>query len=899
MFHLIWFLITAFCMRCERNLANAVEYTLLTIIFCRCGGGGVTTNQKYKEITSVSPQYWRELQVRYDALQEMDIDIQFKLMLEVISLEELKELSGLINGSIISDSKKETLIQELATIEMDIKEQLCLLREFINRRKVTIAHYYELQGNNSVHLPLPQLYSLFKMSPSHLFEIFTFHLWKNRGSGELYSSTQKKINKMKSLKITDTKTFEDRLCDILFKQSGDKNKYRIFSHAVFEHCLIFLLYKRVNDTSIPDFNESLRNQEVNMLFYQIDWKDQVLEIKGANWSEKKGIVEHSKETFEDTFTELKTEVFRGYRATSFLDAVTKGIPASGLPIIDFVIDKITFRGSLLKNSPELTLSLKNIDIWPSVIEAHERKAVNVTSLKDIASLSFESSITSRTIRSIVKENGNVLFTMDDSRMSEENKKIVETKFEELFGIPLFQEISNDQFEAGRADLVDFVMRQPMIDLLREDEEKIVVEELESQKILFIETEYRYTCANDDCGYSEDFKEEYGAVQECPECKETKFKIKPIQQSRVNMSKVTDIAKSKIENVMSNMGLSILNESSRTYGGSKLRLQNYEHNDSGKVFQILITDQLLTNWVIKPIIKQMTSLFIVFVGKQQVSLESYNRECIQPLTFGELYALDDIKLRAKLEKMIQELEIRAKNYTATAAYEAYLSIEKGIGIQPSAKSSEYNDTEFEDDVYCILKDIFVNTAKWGQEAKGKAVPEGIFSISYREKRGNNLGMHKYAFSYDCKLTSKTAGYDLDKSEQRKAVEYVNTLNQSDILTNYTSENQLTGHIFIGNCFRKPQIQGMTDYFSEQLGRNYNAIPIFITADNLLMLHMKYRKNLDFILQAPNKFLKELQFIFSTPGEIEAHQIEEMFIKVLKPSQRENEHMDMKDLTGDVM
>src|SRR5690606_37311660 len=102
-----------------------------------------------------------------------------------------------------------------------------------------------------------------KASPSHLFGIYTFHLWKTKGSGELYSSAQKKISKGKAVKIADTKTFQDRLCDILFKESGDKNKYRVFSNAVFENHAVFLLYKRVNDTSIPDFNESLRYQEVN------------------------------------------------------------------------------------------------------------------------------------------------------------------------------------------------------------------------------------------------------------------------------------------------------------------------------------------------------------------------------------------------------------------------------------------------------------------------------------------------------------------------------------------------------------------------------------------------------------------------------------------------------------
>lgn len=79
-----------------------------------------------------------------------------------------------------------------------------------------------------------------------------------------------------------------------------------------------------------------------------------------------------------------------------------------------------------------------------------------------------------------------------------------------------------------------------------------------------------------------------------------------------------------------------------------------------------------------------------------------------------------------------MELRLKNFNAKAAFKAYVSLEKHIGFEPTDVSPEDNDTEFEDDVYCLLKDLFVNAVKWGQEMKGQAFPEGVFSFSYRKR-----------------------------------------------------------------------------------------------------------------------------------------------------------------------
>ncbi|MCY9696439.1 hypothetical protein [Paenibacillus alginolyticus] len=862
----------------------------------------MANNKLYRDVEKVDARYWRDLQVRYDALYDtVDKGAQFKVAFATFGTKDLAELANIFKLP-TTEGNKEQLMQSLSQISAEQKMLICLLKDFTHRRKTTITNYYDMKIDEKVYeTPIAQLYMLYMESPAHLYEIYTFHIWKVRGSGSLFSSEskQKKITEGKALKIAEEKPFQDKLCDTLFKKSGEKNKYRVFSYTKFNDRIALLIYKRVNDTSIPDFDQNVRNQEVDMLLYQINWSEQTVELKATNVAESGAIKEHTELTFNTSLTPLKPDIFREYNPTVFKDAVLKGITASGKPVEDFLIDRITFRGSPLKNSPEISIYLKNMEVWPSVIDAHEKGAINVKSIKDVAYVSVHTAKTSRNIRSIIKDNGNVIFSMDDSRMDAAAKDKINTKFQERFGVPLFQEITNEKFEAGKADLIDYVMGQSSPEAIREAEEETVMLQLQEEILLSIDRGFLVECMNDECDFKERFEHAEGIHETCPSCNETELKTKSLSTFKIHMENVISAVKNQLEHLCVGEEWVLLKESTRKYNSHQYNFQNYERKSDGKILQLLVTDQVIPNRVVQHLIKQMTPIFVVFVGKQEKYVSVYNQECIQSMTFGEVYSVAAGEAKNHFNKLYADIELRAKNYMASAAYKAHVSAENNVGEEPSKVNQDYNDTEFEDDVYCMLKDMFSNAVKWGQEMKGKAVPEGVFSISFRKKKGNNFETYKYAYSYDCKLTRKTDGYELSKSEQRKAVEYVNTLNDSDYISSYASDNQLSAHIFISNKVKPSQVKGMVAYFSEKLGEDYNAIAVFLSLEMLNYMHTLYRQNYETLMQSPNTFHSQLKGLFSNPGVISTEEIDKVFEKALDPALREQENIEMRKLTKDIL
>jgi hypothetical protein len=220
--------------------------------------------------------------------------------------------------------------------------------------------------------------------------------------------------------------------------------------------------------------------------FSIDIEESTLELKRCSSKETNAIIEFVNEVFNKRVSKVRSQVFKGYQKTDFLEAVLSNKTASGQQIDDFLVYKISFRGSPIPNSPKVVFQLKDMEIWPSVEYAHQRGCIDVKSLKDIESLSFKAEKVDRTVRSTIMENGDVLFTMDDGRMEREKKESICKKFFLKFGIPLYTLISNEQFEQGKIDKIDYVMGKVQKKDLDASAEN-VLSELISSRLMGIKT----------------------------------------------------------------------------------------------------------------------------------------------------------------------------------------------------------------------------------------------------------------------------------------------------------------------------------------------------------------------------------------------------------------------------
>ncbi|OKL36694.1 hypothetical protein [Domibacillus mangrovi] len=864
----------------------------------------MSNNKTYSSHEKVNDAFWRELKIRIDAFNEYSEEIKtslFHLTIEKCTLEELKEILSFFDKSIETKEKVE-LIKQAKLIN---KNDQCLLlkaKEFLHRKKGSIKSYYNLVSNSfedTYSTPLVQLLHLFKKSPANLFSFYTYHLWSVRGSGDLLS-LNKKVSVEKSKDLAKNSEFEKELENRLFKGSGEKNKYRIFSYCILDNQRVIVLwYKRLNDISRPDFKEAIRNQEVDEMMYEVSLDNQSVEIKIKTETEKRIIKKYLEETFEGELTLVKSEVFNRYNKQMVLDSFLLGKSAVGKTIVDFQVESIHFRESLLKNSPEITIKANHIDVWASIKDAYEKNCIHMTSIKDIAGMAVIAEGTRRIIRSSVLENGHILLTMDDSRLEKDRRKSFMDKFLERFGIPLFQEISNEHFTDGQSDLVDYAMSQVNSENIQENEQYGKLIEKKMLKLIPEETAY---CQERDCTYEERRSDDQTIPTECPVC-EGIIKTKSNILLKTDIKQINQYIQSHIKILEKSGDWKKLNNSIMTFGKRKYEFINIERNVDGKLFQLIITEETLPRPFLNRLIKQMTPIIIIFVGHQDLYVEKFTTDSIQTMTFGKLFVLDkEEEILNFYIPLMNTLALRSKAYIASAASKAYESLcQLPLMIEEEVK--EYDEDTLEDDVFAILKDIFTNATKWGNNKKGQAVPEGVFTISCRN--GKYTKVLNDTFTFDCKYTEKDH-YNLERSEKRKAVEYVKSLGVNAYIQRFSNVSEISAHLFISNKdFMPIQVKSMVKYFEDELlddeerEEEISTVPVFITTEVLTYLHELYRGHIEEIQLAPNLFLRELRKTL-LPKEhiVTKDHIDQVFEKALDEELRELDRLNMVKLNKDV-
>ncbi|MCR6856266.1 hypothetical protein GH892_18930 [Bacillus thuringiensis] len=838
----------------------------------------MSINITFKNSDKNDVKFWRSVGVSIDLINELstsDIGIRFKSMLNNVTINELSELATLLNVDLKDVNKKEQA-ECFNEVPINSQKEIILLREFLNRKKRTVIRYYNYVSTNSdyetifKHSQVCQLYQLFNNDHIHIIQIYTWHNWNSKGTG-IQFSLSKKVSFDKAYKIPTE--YATDFVDDMYTYSNRENKYKVFSFGKHEkEKLVVMLYRQINDASRPDFDEPFRNKEVVSIMFQIDVTAGLLEIRSKFQKEKEGIKKYIEKTFDTSLIEIKPEVFNQYQPEKVISAVLEGTPPENKEVLDFMVNKVVFRSSPLINSPSLTFELKNGDVLPSIKDAYTRECIDLESIKDIESISFKTSKVSRTIRSTVLEDGNIIFSLDDSGIEQETKNDIEEKFLFKFGIPLNKLVSNSKFTVGKADLTDYLMTISLKKAFTDIEQEIFGR-LIQDKIIFEGSEIIISCENSNCDYTESISSE---LKECPSCGNPKLRKDGYSSVNISIKSVQGFVKELIKSFCNTTDWKLSKDTEKTYYKSKYKFINLDNRQTNESLQILIHQGAIQNRVLEKINRSLTPTVIVFVGMLEKNIEKYDNNCIFPINFGRVYNMENPE--EFFEKIYESIEHRAKSYLSSVAAKS-LEILENLP-KPELIGKSYSPSDFEDDVFNILKDLFPNADKWGNKMSGKEVPEGIFALSYTVTEGGEDKQHQYVFSYDCKLNKNTNGYDLSKGEQRKAFDYVEMLNQIRHITKFSNKKQLSAHIFISNNFDTNNYETMARHFYSKLPSGYDTRPIFLPIEVLTFLHSEYRKNHQKLYNARNIFMENLHKILITDKlVVEKDDIEELMEEAL--------------------
>ncbi|MYL56668.1 hypothetical protein GLW20_04040 [Virgibacillus halodenitrificans] len=827
-------------------------------------------NRKFKSLNSIKDSdaelnFWRETGVKIDSNREKgttQLNLIIKERIGKCKLHAIKEIATLF-GITFDKENKEQLIELICKLSNEQKLIILNLHDFSNRKKRTINEYFDHYGEEATTDytdPLSRIYYLFRAKPSHLFSIRVLNIWQNHASGAIYS-LDKKLKRSIAEKVANEITFEQNLRDKLYNASKQQNNYKIHSFCEINDKFIIQMYKRVNDVSKEDFDQAIRNQEVSRVTFSLDIASNLIEIKTKVGFEETAIKEYIEETFEGVLTKVEAGIFKDINQEIVMNSILKGISASGGKVDDFLVEKIKFRESPLENSPSITFSLENVDIWQSVNDAYVKGAISLNSIKSVETISFRSNDTKRTVFSSILENGNIIFQMDDSRLDKEKKEKLEQKFFERFGLPLYKQISNTGSTEGEADLVDYLIRRrSSLDL--ESNAKQKHEELIEAGLIKNEEIFKCVCVNKSCSYEEILENKSDKKEECPEC-EAKVSVNVENTIEVAYTTIRQNILDKLEQICSLSDWKYHGKATRKISSVSYEFMKMENPYDGKILKILVSTKTISTSTLTKLKKFLDPTLILVVGQSNKAVERYSTGCFFAIGFGNFYQRTSTDLIPFLEQAYNTLKMKTKDFIAEAATESFYTMKNNVG---NPRENKYDPSDLEDDVYTVIKDLFLNVQKWGHENIGHELPEGIFTLYYEQKNGRNPVTNKLAFSYDCKLNLDLKGFNFSISEKDKAVRYIESLSNTMEISEFTNNNHLTGHIFISNKFKETNAKHTYNDIKKKIQHNYDTEIIFLTVDSLLYLHEQYRRNYALIEGSKDLFMVLInQAFMSLRGE----------------------------------
>jgi DNA-binding transcriptional regulator/RsmH inhibitor MraZ len=826
----------------------------------------------------VDTQYWDELRVNYEKIDELQPESALGTLLRSLKKSERKDLCNimkLINLDIESD---DIFLDKVLTVPST--KYLLYLREFLNRKKKAVDDLYSWNFSSSQECyessDFIKLVHMYYSSPAKLFEILVLHEWKSKSTGDLFQCDKNFLKKHLESIAADV-NFQRTIVDTLYKEAGQETDYKLLAHCkVTDDHYIYMIYKLNKDTKRVDFDRAKRIKDVDVILMSITLNKKIVEIKSNTKTEIWGLKKYIQEHIGSQLGDIVEEVYTDYEPTRVSQVFKGGEAFSGHEPEDFVINKMVFSNSLLIKSPEIVIQFPKSDVWLSVVDAFKKKVVDINSLRDINQIKFTANNHSRIVRSVVLENGNVIFKLDDSGIDEDIKKAISEKFINKFGFPLNQPVEN-KFTYGEAAQIDYLISLSTQMKLSEDLQR-KFDDLKSRNIIQEKVYTLYKCQESSCGYQSINEEDFLNGQ-CSKCKGEEF----ITSRTVEYSSDEIVIKNIVENCFLNYSTHTtdfvqLKDVKINIKGKEYVLNRFKYKE--KPYQVLVIGNILSKNAIEQIERQLIPTIIIYYGIDKEQAGMFTPNTIEYMDFGLLYLNQHIEdFRKIITPVIETLEERASLHIITVATKALTSLRKLIG-KTEELNGEYDEDIFEDEVYPILKDMIPNSEKWGNELRGKPVPEGLLAIQFNKEEGIKSLKHSHVFTYDCKFTTDKTGYDLNSGEKRKGIDYVKRLNRLREISSYCTTGQISAHIFISNKFKPKQIQSMAEYFYSELGADYKVKPVFIEVDVLVYLYSFYNKNKEKIMKVPDVFYEQL-YLLLTPDsyQVTTEMVDEYLDEVL--------------------
>lgn len=819
-------------------------------------------NEEYKNIegTEEEGKFWRELKVNYDKLEENQITRKQEVAdtLTPFPLWDLTTIGKMLGVGIEQGVDHTSLIDLIK--EHEKSALLLYLNSMIGRRGKYIGEYYQYRyaDEKISYLDsaiLVKLLHLYQENHTYLFEITALSEWREKASGEEYFIENSSNENIAEQLLK--KDEQEKLCQYLKEHSAKDNHYRVTMYCRSNaEQNIFVIYKMKNDTPLTGFDQTKRIKSVSSILIMIDTESSFAHIKGATPKDSINIISFLKNQYNCNFEKCNQEVIDDYDEKKFKFAFQSLDVLNQQELDKFHITKVGFRKSALNKAPELILGDGKRDVWPAVVDANAMKIIDINSLDSIKSLNICSDKIKRNVKVLRMEDASILYKLDDKGLGEKDIEGVSRKFTSLFGIPLNKRLKN-KLEAGYADEVNVILRSDRIDeeLLSNKE---VLNDLIKDKLITINKVQVAKCSEEQCTFEDVVVDE---INICPFCQEGELIRKENVVIKINKRKIEKYILSKLAKALEIMDDCFTESKEKKLEGIAVAYRFvYNKNE----YKVVIADKVLSKKKLQRLEKQLVPTIVVYYGIDRQQADVTCIDSIPYVEFGMIYTnREDMgRLGKLLERVIKEIDDSIHYHIISAAKKGNQSLKDLIQGKTELDKNIYNSTDFEDDVYSILKHLFFASDKWGATEIGKALPEGVLTFEWSK----NNSRKKKAFSYDCKINYDGKGYELGSGEKRKAMEYVNGFNDTREVQYYCTDEELTAHIFIGNKFKDDQIDLVNKHFKKYISNGKATTPVFVGVEGLISLYDWYRKNYEEIQKNRDTFYEEIHKALSVDNTV---------------------------------
>lgn len=778
---------------------------------------------KYSLFTPTERDYWKNLHINIDTICDKWEDVYSKEIskhLKLFSEDELKEIFE--HYKIKKDAKKSYLTHLFEKPKSAI-DFLCITK-FAYIDPKTLSILYNIPIKAGVVDKSKVVMSAFRSHQSKkLLEIFLLFQRKKFGKGNFHYNFEAGIQKKDFPKFEDA---IDLLCRHLKRNDKHNKTYHYRASHQTDDEWIFLLLKETEDVIFPAIPENTRVLKGAYLLITIKLADKKLEINTKSNQEAYKIKDYlARKTNNPLLYEKKISTCD---PVSFFKELKKEKDTKN----ELALTNVDFKRTNINSELRVLDTHHKNDIFTQLNTLKEKEIIKLTDFTEFRSLTFQYKGISFKINVFENQWGQFRFNLVDSGKPKVEAQSFKTKFEEKFKVPLDAFLKSGDASTDQKRLTRSLMDKTTVEANLPKEVEDILLDLIGSKIYNKPSK----TSKRKCEKCRKFTWVKG---DCPTCgnhlliEGNYIDLKPNEKGiynfiyqLINSTKQFTIKKTKAQidsssfqfiDLIDKMGTSVSLYISNANVSEKIIHHFQETGSPLIVVLVKLKDALATN------------------------ITSYGFECID---VAGIYSNKDnlVEVARGFQVLIEKQKHLWQQKTSEKGYSSYLALLE--------KKTNYNDQNFEKDIYNLLHEMFLVGDRLGGKFAGVPAPDGIVSI-----QNYAVPLKRYCLAWDCKYSVIAKGYQL-ADPPYKHRRYINTLKKNDKVLLYGG---LKTYAIISQNMDLKKYEAF--YLQLTKGFKWKGNVLFVPEIFIRKLYKVYKDNEEAIQNSPGIFYTKIYKLFA--------------------------------------